>query len=81
MNMNIPGQDNNLKFKFLCSDRNFLWQTQDQSQLTVETIPLRTPTIVVVVKAELTIVHKNMLKLRTMPITNARIRITKNEKE
>jgi len=46
----------------------------------VETTPLRTPTIVVV-KAELTIVHKNMVKLRTMPITNERIRIIKNEKE
>jgi hypothetical protein len=46
----------------------------------VEPTPLRTPTIVVV-KAELTIVHKNMVKLRTMPITNERIRITKNEKE
>lgn len=47
---------------------------------TVDPTPLRTPTIVVV-RAELTMVHKNMVKLRTMPITNERIRITKKYKE
>ena len=35
----------------------------------------------VVVRAELTMVHKNMVKLRTMPIINEITRITKNDKE
>jgi hypothetical protein len=47
---------------------------------TVDPTPLRTPTIVVV-RAELTIVHKNMVKLRTMPITNEIIRIAKKYRE
>lgn len=50
------------------------------SMHTVEPTPLRTPTIVVV-KAELTMVHKNMVKLRAMPITNERIRMAKKYKE
>lgn len=47
---------------------------------TVDPTPLRTPTMVVV-RAELTMVHKNMVKLRTMPITNERTRITKKYNE
>lgn len=46
----------------------------------VDPTPLRTPTMVVV-RAELTMVHKNMVKLRTMPITNERTRITKKYNE
>lgn len=46
----------------------------------VEPTPFSTPTIVVV-KAEFTIVHKNMVKLRMIPITNERMRTTKNVKD
>jgi hypothetical protein len=46
----------------------------------VDPTPLRTPTMVVV-RAELTMVHKNIVKLRTMPIINEITRITKNDKE
>lgn len=48
--------------------------------LTVDPTPLRTPTIVVV-RAEFTMVHKNIVKLRTIPITNERRKRTKKENE
>lgn len=41
---------------------------------------MRTPTIVVV-KAEFTIVHQNIVKFRMMPIINDRTRIRRNVNE
>ena len=49
-------------------------------KLTVDPTPLRTPTIVVV-RAEFTIVHQSMVKLRTIPITREMTRITLNDRE
>ena len=48
--------------------------------ITVDPTPLRTPTIVVV-RAEFTIVHQNMVKLRMIPITREMTRITLNDRE
>lgn len=47
---------------------------------TVDPTPFKTPTIVVV-KAELTIVHKNMVKLRAMPMIREAARIIKNDRD
>lgn len=47
---------------------------------TVDPTPFRTPTIVVV-RAELTIVHRNMVKLRAIPMIREVVRITKNDRE
>lgn len=48
--------------------------------LTVEPTPLRTPTIVVV-RAELTMVHKNIVKLRTIPMISERTSSIKKDSE